>query len=114
MLLLLTHDDSFQDGADCSGQTVLLDAMASGLPIIASRKKYLEDYAEDREDMLLVNFYAPEDVVYKIRNLELDPDLRHKLAENSRGKIEQKFSTEHMPKEISEGQSFFCSAGCRY
>ena len=39
LLLLLTKDGT--EGSDCSGQTVLLDAMASGLPVVVNRKPYL-------------------------------------------------------------------------
>ena len=101
MLLLLTHDDSFQDGADCSGQTVLLDAMANGLPLIASRKKYLEDYAEDGKDILLVPFYNPDGVIKKIKIFG-DRDVRLWFAKNARNKLEKFFSTEKMAQNLAE------------
>jgi len=99
-LLLITHDDSFLDGSDCSGQTVLLDAMACGLPVIASRKKYLNDYTEEGEGVLLVDFYNPNDVREKIQKLG-DKTFSEKIAKNARKKVEEKFSTREMAKNLS-------------
>lgn len=53
LLLLVTHPDGYADGSDCSGQTVLLDAFASGLPVIATRKAYINEYATDKEHLII-------------------------------------------------------------
>lgn len=101
LLLLTTHKDNYADGSDCSGQTVLLDAMASGLPVIASRKEYLQDYAEDGKDVALIDAYNPQRAADKIVVLE-DPGLRRKLAESARKKVEKHFSTNIMAKSLAE------------
>lgn len=100
MLLLITHDDNFLDGSDCSGQTVLLDAMASGLPIVASKKKYLKDYVQDGEDLLLVDFYNPVDVKNKIKIFN-DDIFREKIARNARARAESHFSTRQMAQNLA-------------
>lgn len=99
LMLLITHDDLFGDGSDCSGQTVLLDAMASGLPVIASRKKYVYEYVREGEEALLVDFYRPQDVEAKIRLLE-DAALRSRLAHAARARIENEFSTRKMAEGL--------------
>lgn len=101
MLLLTTHDDQYLDGSDCSGQTVLLEAMASGLPIIVSKKRYLDDYIVDGKDALLVNFYDVEDIANKIIKLGSD-DIARQLSYNARNKVEFIFSTELMAKRLSD------------
>ncbi len=101
MLLLITHDDNFLDGSDCSGQTVLLDAMASGLPVIASKKKYLADYAKDGEEILLVDFYSPVNIKEKINVLNNSGELRQKIAAAARKKAENELSTEKMAKKLA-------------
>ncbi|MDD5032890.1 MAG: glycosyltransferase [Candidatus Pacebacteria bacterium] len=100
LLLLLTHEDNFSDGSDCSGQTVLLDAMASGLPVVASRKKYLKDYVQEGVDILSVDFYNSADVREKIKLLREDT-LRRKIAVNARKKIEDFFSTREMARGLA-------------
>lgn len=101
MLLLITHDDKHLDGSDCSGQTVLLDAMSCGLPIIASRKKYLEDYARDKEELLTVNFYDVDDIVIKIKILN-NLELAKNLGQAARAKVVSNFTTQKMAESLSK------------
>jgi glycosyltransferase involved in cell wall biosynthesis len=101
LALIITHNDSHLDGADCSGQTVLLDALASGLPIIASRKKYLADYVTDGKEALLVDFYRPADIVRRVAELN-DPVRRRKLAMAARLTAEERFSTEKMAANLAK------------
>jgi len=101
LLLLITHDDNFLDGSDCSGQTVLLDAMASGLPIIASRKKYLDDYVENNKEILTVDFYNAAKIKNKIETLNNDDELYLKIARQARKKAENNFSTKNMAKNLA-------------
>lgn len=100
LALIITHNDDYSDGADCSGQTVLLEAMSYGLPIIASRKKYLTDYVVDELEVFFVDFYDPTDIVRKVERFN-DPLLRRKLAENARRAAEEKFSTEKMAAHLA-------------
>jgi len=101
ILLLLTHGDAYGDGSDCSGQTVLLDAAASGLPIIASRKKYISDYFEEEKEILLVDFYSSDDVLKKIENLEKG-SLLVTFGSMARKKVENFFSTRKMADSLTK------------
>jgi len=101
LLLLITHDDNHRDGADCSGQTVLLDAMASGLPVIASRKKCIEDYANDGKEIFLVDFYDKDDIFEKMLMLR-DKNVRVNLAKSARRKVEKELSTSTMASKLSD------------
>jgi len=101
MLLLITHNDQYTDASDCSGQTVLLDAMSSALPIIATRKQYLSDYAKDKEEVLKVNFYDAGDIVAKIKMLS-DQKLAWRLAKAARSKVISCFSSRQMAENLSQ------------
>lgn len=100
-LLLITHEDKHSEGADCSGQTVLLDAMACGLPVIASRKKYLEDYLVDHKEAILVDFYDPVKVRIAIESLN-SVESRNEIAVLARKRTEREFSTLNMAKNLAE------------
>lgn len=102
MIIISTHDDSYADGADCSGQTVLLDSMASGIPIIATRKAYLADYVKEGEDALIVDCYKPEQVVAAIGHLQQDKELRIRLAQSARNRAETMFSTRAMAEGLAK------------
>jgi glycosyltransferase involved in cell wall biosynthesis len=100
MLVLSTHDDSYLDGSDCSGQTVLLDAMANGLPVVASRKQYLADYLREDVDALLIEPYQAEAIVSAITRLT-DPILRDRLARSARVRAATLFSTRTMAEGLA-------------
>jgi glycosyltransferase involved in cell wall biosynthesis len=98
MLLLITHADGHGDGADCSGQTVLLDAFASGLPVIASRKAYVADYAVAGREYLPVDFYSPSDIIRAIGEM---PAKAASLSHAARQRVEKDFSSVKMGANLS-------------
>ena len=99
-MLLITHDDNHLDGsADASGPTVLVEAMAVGLPIIASRKKYLEDYVSDGKDAVFVDFYSKDSIINKIKELN-NSAVAENIAKSARKKVEENLSTEIMAKTL--------------
>ncbi|MCH7536148.1 MAG: glycosyltransferase, partial [Bacteroidetes bacterium] len=101
MLLLITKADDYSDSADCSGQTVLLDALASGLPIIASRKEYLKDYVKEGKDVYLVDFYDAYGIKKAINIMDSDNEKRLNMAKEARQTVQNRFSTEHMAEALS-------------
>ncbi len=98
MMLLITHPDEFSDGSDCSGQTVLLDSFASGIPIIATKKAYISDYGQDEEHLLLVEPYDVSGIIKSINKVAI---VGQGLARNARQKVEKEFSTELMGNNLS-------------
>lgn len=101
MIVISTHDDTSTLGADCSGQTVLLDAMASGLPVIMTRKEYISDYVRDGRDVLIVEPYSPAQIVAAIEHLQGDGMLSSSLAKSSRDRAEHEFSTRATAERLS-------------
>ena len=75
--------------------------MASGLPVIASRKKYIYEYVREGEEALLVDFYAPDDIVQKIHSFD-DASSRLRLAKSARARVEKEFSTRKMAEHIRQ------------
>jgi glycosyltransferase involved in cell wall biosynthesis len=100
-LLLIVHNDSYPEGSDSSGPTVLLEAMANGLPVIASRKDYLSDYIEHNQDAILVDFYDIDAIVSAIFSLK-EISFRKRLALNARLKTEKSFNTKDMARSLSK------------
>jgi glycosyltransferase involved in cell wall biosynthesis len=101
MIVIPTHSDESNRGADCSGQTVLLDAMASGLPIIVSRRAYLADYIREGEDAIVVDCYNPEQIANAIQKLT-DEGVRMTLAKSARVRAEEHLSAEKMASDLTQ------------
>lgn len=100
-LLLIIRGDTDTDGSDCSGQTVLLEAMASGCPIIATRKAYLEhgEYVTNGKEALFVPVAGVQEICSCVRTLE-DPSVRLAFGRAARERAE-KLSTVQMSKSLA-------------
>lgn len=72
--------------------TVLLEAMACGLPIITTNIPSHQDLIKDYWNGLLVEKGSPEEIVKKIKILSNDQILKDKLGKNARITIEKKFT----------------------
>ncbi len=99
-MLLITHPDTFSDGADCSGQTVLMEAMASGVPIIMTRKAYLPEYVTDGVEALVVEPYDVEGIVKAVRQLD-DESFRAHMGKNARERAEKQLSSALMGERLA-------------
>ena len=62
----------------------VLEAMASGLPVIASRVPGTEEVIEHGETGLLFEPGAVAELAATLHLLHRDPDLRHRLADRAR------------------------------
>jgi glycosyltransferase involved in cell wall biosynthesis len=91
-----TRSSEFTFGADCSGQTVLLDSMAMGRPTVISHRSTLEEYVDEGTTAM---FVPPEDhdaLASSIATLLDSPDLRDRLAQEGRAAVEDRFSTRQL------------------
>ena len=81
---------------------VLLEAMASGTPVIGSDIGGIKDIIEDGTNGLLAKPQDPEDLAEKIIKLLKDSELRHKLSEEGMKTIKEKFSWEIVAKKFAD------------
>ncbi len=100
-IIIPTKSENSLDASDCSGQYVLLDSMASGKPVIASKRKSLEGYVEDKKDVVLVDPENPEQLQSAIELLINSPELVKTMEQNMDTKS-VKFTTKNFAKQLSE------------
>jgi len=72
--------------------TVLIEAIASGLPIVTSRLAGIPEIITDQINGILVPQRAPEALASAIRSLLLDPKKREKLGASGLSTAREKFS----------------------
>lgn len=78
-----------------TGQTVLLQAMSLGKPVVATRTAGTEDYVRDRFDGMLVPPRDPAAMRAAIETLLHDASLRKRIAANALRAI----GTRHLPQQ---------------
>ena len=87
---------SFMEGLP----VVLMEAMALGLPAVASRVAGIPELIEDGVEGLLFNPTDWNDLTEKLETLLADPELRERLGAAARIKIEAEFKIETVVKPM--------------
>ena len=100
-VVLPTRHEGYQYGADCSGQTVLLDAMAMGRPVVASERSTLSDYVSEPETALIVPPENPPALRAAIERLLGDRALADRIGAAGRDLVERELTTMHMARRLA-------------
>ena len=100
VVLVVTHGDEYENGSDCSGQTTVLDAMACGKVVIATKKLWMDDYFVAGEHFLAVPPYDEKAISTNVENILSQQDKGEKMGMRARALIEEKFNTEVMSSSI--------------
>lgn len=79
-----------------------VQAMASGLPVIATRCGGPEDLIEDERTGFLVSTDESEEIVRLLSKLKGDESLRTQIGERAREKVEQRYSITRMLNDYHE------------
>ena len=80
---------------------VIVEAMANGLPIIATDQGAIVESVIDGENGFIIEKEAPEQIAQKLEELIKDEALREKFGERSRENYEANFTEEQMIKKLT-------------
>jgi len=78
----------------------ILEYMAAGLPVVASRFGTIEDIISDRDHGLLVTPGDAGSLAEAILRLTVDPSLRERLGTSARRRIHENFTWDHVVGRI--------------
>lgn len=87
-----------------SGQMVVLESAAAGLPIIASKIRGITSAFDfkDKSHLLFARAQDQQDLRHKIKFLLENKALRHSIAENGQTLVKQNYTTYHLAKTIAK------------
>ena len=80
---------------------VVLEAMASGLPIVATKVGGLPEIVKDRENGFLVEPKNPEEIAEKVLLILKGDELRERISEYNKKKVKE-YSWERVSEQIEE------------
>jgi len=78
----------------------LMEAMATGLPVVSTRHSGIPELIEHELSGLLAAEKDAADLLGKIRRLLNDPDLAREFAQKGREKVQREFSTESLIADL--------------
>ncbi|HTX88686.1 MAG TPA: glycosyltransferase family 4 protein, partial [Bacteroidales bacterium] len=78
----------------------IVEALAAGLPVISTRHAAIPESVIHGVNGFLVDIKSPEQIAEKIGYLVENPDIRTKMAQESRRLYEEKFTEEKMIEKL--------------
>lgn len=79
-----------------------LEAMAGGLPVIATKVGGIPDFLHDYETGLFCKVNNPESIAEKVKELMSDQSLREGIARNARALVREKFTWEKVANQMHD------------
>jgi glycosyltransferase involved in cell wall biosynthesis len=99
-VVIPTRREGYLFGADCSGQTTLLEAMAAGRPVVVSERRTLSDYIDHGDTALTARAEDSEALAQAIERIYSDGELARRLAVAGRRRVERQFTTRKLAERI--------------
>ncbi len=100
---LMINADIFVMSSRSEGMPMaLLEAMGSGLPVVATRVGGLSEVVEDHSQGMLVPAEDPQELAKAILELLRDPALRSRMGRNARQRIEERYTMERMCRQYEQ------------
>jgi glycosyltransferase involved in cell wall biosynthesis len=100
-IVIPTRAEQYPYGADCSGQTVLLDAWANARPVIVTQRSTLRGYADEDENALVVPPEEPEALRSAVVRMLADHELAQRLGAAGRALVERELTTRRFAERLA-------------
>lgn len=87
-------------GSDCSGQTVILDALASQKAVVTTHRSWVSDYFIPGEDLSVVPVGDIDGLVRELEALFSDSARRQRLADSGHQKVSRLYTSQVFAQAI--------------
>jgi len=96
---IILKGDGIDEGSDCTGQTVMLEALSAGQPAIVTEREWVREYFNNN-DYIGVPENGSTAVREAIVNLWEDAALRNQLSQDGRRTVQAQYSVEKMAEAV--------------
>ncbi len=105
LMVIASKSTDMPDGSDCSGQTVIMDALAAGKAVIATERPWIDEYFIPGQDLIVVPPSDPEALARAIDSLWHDAGKRKHLAVSGREKVVAHYTTKAFATALRNGMN---------
>jgi len=106
LLVVVSKHSHVPEGSDCSGQTVVLEALAAGVPVVATERAWMHDYFVSGEDLVVIEPNDVQAIVRAINELWDDEERRKRLAKSGHDKVHARYTTKNMAQDLERIMNF--------
>lgn len=99
-VIVPSRRENYLDGSDCSGQTVILDAMSAGKPVIATYRSWMDDYLSHGNDCIIIPPETPDALRDAIERMMNDEVGAMRMGTEARRRIETELNSENMAAQL--------------
>ncbi len=107
LVVVVSKNAEVPEGSDCSGQTVILDALAAGKTVIATHRSWIADYFTPGKDLVIVKPNDSEALIREINALWRDSQKCKQLAVSGQEKVIANYTTKNFAKSLLELMNSF-------
>lgn len=100
IIVVVSLPEESAAGADCSGQIVILEALAMGRAVIATSRAWLSEYLEPGQDFCEVPAQDPGALARAIEKLWGEEALRARLRESGARKVANEYSSKRFASDL--------------
>lgn len=92
--------DAAEQGSDCSGQTVILETLAMGRAVIATKRAWLTEYLAEGGDFVPVPPQDPEALARAMTALWEETSLRRGIAAHGQSTVRNRYTSRHFAEQL--------------
>ncbi|MGH7141435.1 MAG: glycosyltransferase family 4 protein [Minisyncoccia bacterium] len=102
MVVVVSKPESEPVGSDCSGQTVVLEALAAKKAVVVTERTWITDYLVPAEDLSVVSPNSPVMLAAAIQQLWQDGGRRGRLAASGQTKVRALYTIEAFARSLEK------------
>lgn len=100
-VIVPTRSEAHLDASDCSGQYVLLDAMAAGKAVVASRRGTLAEYFLPGREGVIVPPEDPAALRAALADILAHPDRAREMGKRAQERVLRSFTTRRLARDLA-------------